>query len=215
MYPVLFFIFAGLAVAGAISLLVQRQPIYSALSLVAVMGALAALYLLLGAEFVAAIQIIVYAGAIMVLFVFVIMLLNAQPAEAPGRSRVARALGYPLLGILIAELGGMVAAHFQNVKLTSGEYVVHVAQIGDALFRSYLLPFEATSILFLAGILGAVLLAAHTEDEAPGKLYIGEAPPEPNLIPYDSTEGSTTYNGAGQPVRTDLPAHPSSEEVRS
>ena len=73
----LFWVFAGLAVLGALSLILQRHPIHSALSLIVVMVALAALYLLLGAEFIAAVQIIVYAGAIMVLFVFVIMLLNA------------------------------------------------------------------------------------------------------------------------------------------
>ncbi|MGH9486951.1 MAG: NADH-quinone oxidoreductase subunit J family protein, partial [Terriglobales bacterium] len=77
----LFFIFAGLAVAGAINLLIQRHPIYSALSLVTVMFALAVEYLILGAEFIAFIQIIVYAGAIMVLFLFVVMLLNAPHEE--------------------------------------------------------------------------------------------------------------------------------------
>ena len=81
MHLVLFIIFGAVCVAGAINLLVQQHPINSALSLIVVMGSLAVLYLLLGAEFVAAVQVIVYAGAIMVLFVFVIMLLNAGEEE--------------------------------------------------------------------------------------------------------------------------------------
>ncbi len=93
---ILFFIFAALCVGGAINLLVQKHPINSALSLIVVMGSLALIYLLLGAEFVAAVQVIVYAGAVMVLFVFVIMLLNAGEEERlPHGSRVATMLGVP------------------------------------------------------------------------------------------------------------------------
>jgi len=95
----LFTIFGAVAVAGAVNLLVQRHPINSALSLIAVMASLAVEYLLLGAEFVAAVQVIVYAGAIMVLFVFVIMLLNAGEEELTRGSRVAILFGVP--GVLI------------------------------------------------------------------------------------------------------------------
>src|SRR5271167_4646566 len=97
MYLVLFIFFGGLCVAGALNLLFQRHPINSALSLIVVMGSLAVLYLLLGAEFLAAAQVIVYAGAIMVLFVFVIMLLNAGAEAKTGRSFTAQLLGLPLL----------------------------------------------------------------------------------------------------------------------
>src|SRR5229473_8188210 len=93
---ILFFVFAIFAVAGAILLIIAREPIHSALSLIVVMVALAALYLLLGAELLAAVQIIVYAGAIMVLFVFVIMLLNAGEEERTEFSRAAQFLGVPL-----------------------------------------------------------------------------------------------------------------------
>ena len=85
-HQILFLIFGAVCIAGAINLLVQRHPINSALSLVVVMGSLALIYLLLGAEFVAAVQVIVYAGAIMVLFVFTIMLLNAGVEERTRRS---------------------------------------------------------------------------------------------------------------------------------
>src|SRR5271169_983986 len=93
---VIFFVLAALAVLGAISLILQRHPIHSALSLIVVMIALAGLYLLLGAEFVAAVQIIVYGGAIMVLFIFVIMLLNAGVEERTNGSRMAQFVGVPV-----------------------------------------------------------------------------------------------------------------------
>src|SRR5919205_205295 len=92
---IIFVVFGAICVAGAINLLVQRHPINSALSLIAVMASLAVEYLLLGAEFVAAVQVIIYAGAIMVLFVFVIMLLNAGEEEKFGGSRVAILFGIP------------------------------------------------------------------------------------------------------------------------
>src|SRR5438105_12823046 len=96
---ILFSVFGAICVAGAINLLVQSHPINSALSLIAVMASLAVEYLLLGAEFVAAVQVIIYAGAIMVLFVFVIMLLNAGEEERTGGGRVAILFGIP--GVLI------------------------------------------------------------------------------------------------------------------
>src|SRR6266403_1934154 len=103
LHQILFFIFASVAVAAAINLLLQKHPISSALSLIVVMGSLAVLYLLLGAEFVAAVQVIVYAGAVMVLFVFTIMLLNAGEEEVlPHTSRVAVMLGVPGLIIGLA-----------------------------------------------------------------------------------------------------------------
>src|SRR5215831_2945991 len=110
MHLVLFFIFGALCVGAAINLLAQKHPINSALSLIVVMGSLALLYLLLGAEFVAAIQIIVYAGAVMVLFVFTIMLLNAGAEErTPHGSRVATMLGVPALIIGLGTSAWVVA----------------------------------------------------------------------------------------------------------
>src|SRR5436305_5859373 len=105
-----FLVLAAVAVAGALSLIMQREPIHSALSLIAIMVALAGLYLLLGAEFVAAVQIIVYGGAIMVLFVFVIMLLNAAPEERTDISKLAHAgVILPLVGVLAAFLAVTIA----------------------------------------------------------------------------------------------------------
>ena len=93
---ILFFVFALIAIGGAVLLIVAREPIHSALSLILVMMSLAGLYLMLGAEFIASVQIIVYAGAIMVLFVFVIMLLNAGVEERTDYSKMAKYAGVPL-----------------------------------------------------------------------------------------------------------------------
>src|SRR5947207_14443717 len=104
LHQALFFIFGAICIAGALNLLLQKHPINSALSLIVVMGSLALLYLLLGAEFVAAVQIIIYAGAIMVLFVFTIMLLNAGEEELSKGSRVAILFGVPAVAVLVAAL---------------------------------------------------------------------------------------------------------------
>src|SRR3954464_7723062 len=114
----LFLIFGAICITGAINLLVQRHPINSALSLVVVMGSLAVEYLLLGAEFVAAVQVIVYAGAVMVLFVFVIMLLNAGEEEQTSGSRVALSLGVPGLVVFFGLMcWTLSAAHSQLGRL--------------------------------------------------------------------------------------------------
>jgi NADH-quinone oxidoreductase subunit J len=161
----LFFIFGALAVAGALNLLIQKHPISSALSLIVVMGALAVEFLLLGAEFVAAIQVIVYAGAIMVLFVFVIMLLNAGVEEREGRgSRVAWMFGFPAmlaLGILLAWILARPAP--ENLPLPVGAMYGPAKLIARQLFQPYLLPFEITSVLVLIAIMGAVVLARREE----------------------------------------------------
>ena len=156
---ILFLIFALIAVVCAINVVVQTHPISSALSLVGVMGSLAVLYLLLGAEFIAAAQVIVYAGAIMVRFIFVIMLLNAGAETKKGRSYLL--VGAPLLLVFL----GLVAFIVQ--RLYSPGTVVRFGgftgggpkDIGNALFTIYLLPFEVTSILILVAIIGAIVLA--------------------------------------------------------
>src|SRR5690348_7717441 len=119
MYLVLFLIFGGLCVAGALNLLFQRHPINSALSLIVVMSSLAVLYLLLGAEFLAAAQMIVYAGAVMVLFTFVVMLLNAGVEERTRGSRIARALGFPAVVAILAVIATVILSA-QGLTAESG-----------------------------------------------------------------------------------------------
>ncbi len=161
MYLVLFFIFAGLCVAGALNLLLQRHPINSALSLIVVMTSLAVLYLLLGAEFLAAAQVIVYSGAIMVLFTFVIMLLNAGEEERTlGTSKMAYFVGAPGVAALVGLLTYVFLSETTALGGSRlGDSIVTTADLSRVLFRDLLLPFEVTSVLILIAILGAVALA--------------------------------------------------------
>jgi NADH-quinone oxidoreductase subunit J len=158
---ILFLLFALIAVASAVSLVVQTHPIASALSLIGVMLSLAVLYLLLGAEFLATAQVIVYAGAIMVLFVFVIMLLNAGAEQRSGKSKMVKFFGIPLfvmfIGVLSYIIQGMLP---KTVGVTFGSFTGGAArEVGQMLFTQYLLPFEVTSILILIAIIGAIVLA--------------------------------------------------------
>jgi NADH-quinone oxidoreductase subunit J len=160
MYQVFFFIFAAAAVGFALNLIVQRHPVYSALSLIGVMASLASLYLMLGAEFIAAVQVIVYAGAVMVLFIFVIMLLNAGEEERTQRSKMARQAGAPLALILLSLLTTVIYRQFpRNSMAQFGDFAGQTAPIGRLLFRDFLLPFEVVSVLILIAIVGAVVLA--------------------------------------------------------
>ncbi len=161
----LFFVCGALAVVGAILLIASREPVHSALALVLVMAALAVLYLLLGAPFIAAVQIIVYAGAIMVLFVFVIMLLNAGVEERTDFSSIAKYVGLPLGFVLMLWAAHWLwhseAAGAMGTTATTAAASSH--DLSVELFRQYLFPFEATSILILIAILGALVLAKKEE----------------------------------------------------
>ncbi len=156
----IFFVLAALAVFGAVSLILQSHPIHSALSLILVMVSLAGLYLLMGAEFIAAVQIIVYGGAVMVLFVFVIMLLNAGVEERTNFSKLAKFAGIPLalalaglIAAAVARSSGHIPAPAANGALSS------TRQLSLLLFSTFVYPFELTSFLILVAILGAIVLA--------------------------------------------------------
>ena len=167
MHLILFIVFAGLCLAGAINLLLQSHPINSALSLIVVMTSLAVLYLLLGAEFLAAAQVLVYAGAIMVLFVFVVMLLNAGREEHTLGSHTARSVGFPAVVAILAVIATVILkAQGLGVAtlgegLTDAKGSTNIEALSRVLFHELLLPFEVTSILILIAILGAVALASH------------------------------------------------------
>ena len=159
MIQILFFFFAALAAGAAINVLVQKHVLYSALSLILMLTATSVLFILLGADFLAVIQIIVYAGAIMVLFVFVIMLLNL-PVEEDGADRLRwlKFIGIPL-GLFFIFL---VIATLWNVQAGTGtqsRFVGSAEAIGQSLFTDYLLPFEVTSLLILIALVGAVVFA--------------------------------------------------------
>jgi NADH-quinone oxidoreductase subunit J len=161
----LFIIFAGLAIGCAIAMVSQSNPLYSAISLIGVFIALASLYVTLAAPFIAAVQVIVYAGAIMVLVIFVIMLLNVEHGE-PRRKRlrflVPLALG--MAAILIAETAFILYSVQTSENRLPGNVsdVGLTHSIGVGLFTGYLLPFEITSVLLLMAIVGAMSLARRT-----------------------------------------------------
>ncbi len=169
----LFYLFAALAVGASLLVIGQRHPMYSVLLLIASFGALAGLYVLLDAPFVAAIQIVVYAGAIMVLFLFVVMLLNVPREEPVDREQTpelhrARWFGAALAGVLLVELGWVLARAAASGTGTPArvEDVSSVRLIGRVLFREYAFAFELTSVLIVVAMIGAVLLARRADGSA-------------------------------------------------
>ena len=162
MLALLFILFAGLAIGCALAVVAQRNPLYSAISLVGVFVSLACLYVMLAAPFIAAVQVIVYAGAIMVLVVFVIMLLNVEQEER-GRTRLKFLVptAVALAAVLIAEVAFILVTvqEFRVNPTATGSDIGLTQSIGSQLFTRYLLPFEITSILLLMAIVGAMTLA--------------------------------------------------------
>jgi len=156
---ILFFLFAAMAVGAAINVLVQKHVLYSALSVIVMLTAVSVLFVFLRADFIAVIQVIVYAGAIMVLFTFVIMLLNL-PADEDGvdRLRWLKFIGIPL-GLFLLFLIVATLWNVEPLRATRAEMVGSPKAIGTSLFNDYLLPFEATSLLILIALVGAVVFA--------------------------------------------------------
>ena len=167
MEKALFIVFAIIAVTSAVNVVVQRSPLYSALSLIGTLISLSALYIMLKAQFIAAMQVIVYAGAIMVLFVFVIMLLNV-PVTTPHieKQKWLRYLAPPLCAIMLAE-AYYVLEQVPNWPFPSGpssRSAGTTLSVGLALFTDYLLPFEVTSVLILMAVVGAIVLGKREGD---------------------------------------------------
>ena len=165
MEKALFIIFAIIAVTSAVNVVLQRSPLYSALSLIGTLISLSALYVMLHAQFIAAMQVIVYAGAIMVLFVFVIMLLNV-PAAAPEIDK-RKWLGYlgPLLGAILLAEAYYTLRHVPNWPFPSGSNLPGTTvSVGLAMFTDYLLPFEVTSVLIMMAVVGAIVLGKREGD---------------------------------------------------
>lgn len=159
-----FLFLSGIAIVAAANILVQRHPIYSALSLIVTFVALAGIYIQMHAEFIAVMQIVVYTGAIMVLFIFVIMLLNAGAEQkVPDKVHVVKYFGLPLAGLLIFEAGLTASRTFDGegipVESASINLSGNTEMIGRALYTQYALPFEVTSVLLLVAIVGAIVMA--------------------------------------------------------
>ena len=164
METVLFYLFGGIALLAAINVVAQKRVFYSAISLIVCLCAVSALYLILEAPFIAAVQIIVYAGAIMVLFLFVIMLLDPFSAallrdKKKSLRYAAIALGAIVLVLLVPLLNTYSLSRTpRNPEMFSGG-VGSVSHLGQMLFSEYLLPFEMTSVLILVAIIGVVVLS--------------------------------------------------------
>jgi NADH-quinone oxidoreductase subunit J len=163
----LFYVLAVVAVAASVLVIGQRSPIYSVMLLIVSFAALAGLYVLLNAPFVAVIQIIIYAGAILVLFLFVVMLLNA-PKEAAGPWHKHLAPGPRRFGIVLGAVFGVelvwavwhaATAHDPVGATASAQAVESVRTIGQVLYTDYAFPFEVTSLLIIVAMVGAVVLA--------------------------------------------------------
>ena len=153
-----FFFFAAIAVIFALVVILHRNPVVGALALVASFFALAVMYVLLEAPFLAALQVIVYAGAIMVLFLFVIMLLNLQKQPEEPTRPIQQFFGY--VGSAAFGIGLVYyLSKYAVMELPSGPFLADARAIGVKLFEAYIFPFEAVSILLLAAIVGALVLS--------------------------------------------------------
>jgi len=158
----IFFFFAAVAVIFALVVVLHRNPVVGALALVASFFALAVMYVLLEAPFLAALQVIVYAGAIMVLFLFVIMLLNLQHRREEPTRPVQQFLGYTGSAAFLITLIYYIVKYAAFQALPAGTFDSDVRMIGTELFQAYIFPFEMVSILLLAAIVGALLLSARS-----------------------------------------------------
>ena len=173
---ILFFLFAGFAIACAVSMVYHRNPLYSAVSLVGVFVALACLYLTLAAPFIAVTQILVYAGAIMVLVVFVILLLNLEEDKQHNRLKYLYAVGAALGIALLAQTFFIFYAVMRTPKnpvdgdMTAGKTM----SIGSSMYTEYLLPVEIVGIMLLMAIIGAVMLVRRL-DQAKLELVLGNS----------------------------------------
>ena len=164
---VLFVVLGAIAIAAALGVIIARKPIYSALSLLVNFCSLAGLYILLNAQFLAAVQVIAYAGAIVVLFLFATMLLGGgkEAEETPNVKRQTSSyLAMALAFVLLTEVGYvLVSGTLTGTQGTDTPEAIasmgNVQAIGELLFTDYLLPFELAAVLLLIGIVGAVVLA--------------------------------------------------------
>lgn len=165
-----FLLFAGFAIGCAINVVLQKNPLYSAISLIGVFLGLASIYVLLASPFIAAVQIIVYAGAIMVLVVFVIMLLNIeQDLFATKRLKSLGAIG-AVMGLALAAQAFFIFYAVNrslpnNAAATDNPTMGLPLEIGKSLFTEYLLPFEAVGVLLLMAIVGAMMLSRRLQPE--------------------------------------------------
>ncbi len=161
----LFFLLAALCVGGVLGLILSRNQAHSALFLVLAFTSLGGLFGLLDAPFIAAVQILIYAGAIMVLFIFVIMMINLEQGIAPEKKRWTLGLSAGLAVFLFVELALAVRGTMGALDSTGGPSMGSPTELGRLLFTDYLYPFEITSVLIIAALVGAIVLVKKKEKE--------------------------------------------------
>ncbi len=166
---IIFFVFAAIAVIFALIVVLHRNPVVGALSLVASFFALAVMYVLLEAPFLAALQVIVYAGAIMVLFLFVIMLLNLQHVAEPATRPIQQFLGYTTCSAFGIGLVYFLLK-YTVVSPPVRPFRADARSVGIEMFQSYVFPFEMVSILLLAAIVGALVLSGRIGQGKPDEV---------------------------------------------
>ncbi len=167
---IVFFLFAAIAVIFALVVVLHRNPVVGALSLVASFFALAVMYVLLEAPFLAALQVIVYAGAIMVLFLFVIMLLNLQHMAEPPTRPIQQFLGYTTCAMFGIGLIYYLTKYAVFIATPEGPFLADARRIGIRMFEAYVFPFEMVSILLLAAIVGALVLSGRAAGQQRAKI---------------------------------------------
>ncbi|GGG57982.1 NADH-quinone oxidoreductase subunit J family protein [Epilithonimonas arachidiradicis] len=160
MDQILFFIVAFIAIASAVYFVFARNPLYAILSLIVTMFSIAGMYILLNAQFLGIVQIIVYTGAIMVLFLYILMMLNLNKEDESKKGSLPKFIG--IISVCILFVGMLGAYRGLSGKTTVADNIDHsvglTKNLGGLLFNEYVLPFELASILILAGIVGAVLI---------------------------------------------------------
>lgn len=162
---ILFFVLAALAVGSVLAMIISRNQAHSALFLVLAFAALGGLFGLLDAPFIAAVQIIIYAGAIMVLFIFVIMMIRLREGMPAERKKTTVYLSIGLAFVLVIELFLALRGTFSQLGSSGGQEIGHPTALGRALFTKYIYPFEITSILIIAALVGAIVLVKKREKE--------------------------------------------------
>ena len=160
MDQILFFFVAFLAIASAVYFVFAKNPLYAILSLIVTMFSIAGMYILLNAQFLGIVQIIVYAGAIMVLFLYILMMLNLNKEDESKKANLPKFIGVFSASILFIGMLGAYKGLTGNTTVTNNvdQSVGLTKNLGRLLFNEYVLPFELASILILAGIVGAVLI---------------------------------------------------------
>jgi NADH-quinone oxidoreductase subunit J len=165
-YTFHFYLFGLIAIASAIAFVTRRSPVAAALWLVNTRFCLSALYVMLDAQFIGAVQVLVYAGAIMVVFLFVVMLLNlGQASDVTDIRGLGGRLAAGLVGLaMLAELFALSRLHFPRLMGAMSDHANVVNPVSAPLFNEYLLPFEVTSVVLLVAVIGAVVLAKRGEN---------------------------------------------------